>query len=331
MSAKINFRQILDNFKTKKILIVGDVMVDEYLWGSVHRISPEAPVPVVSCTEREYRMGGAANVAINIQSLGADPIMCSVIGDDPIGKIYKKMIGDLQMNDKGIIESGNRKTTVKTRIIGNHQHLLRIDEEITTFLDSNLEQMLLRRIKEILDNSGIDAVIFQDYDKGVLTPSIIRDVTEHVNKKSIPILVDPKKRNFLGYRDVSLFKPNFKEFIEGLNLTVQKNDYESIFIATQQLHRGKNIKNVMITLSEKGVFVSNGKEYKVLPAEERDIADVSGAGDTVICITALAIASGLDAFESAALANLAGGLVCEKIGVVPITPEMLLNQEDDDL
>lgn len=329
MSTKFSFHQLLDEFRKKKILVVGDVMVDEYLWGKVNRISPEAPVPIVSCTEREYRMGGAANVAINIKSLGAEPVMCSIIGDDPVGAIYKKMLSDFNMTDKGIIVSDQRKTTVKTRIIGNHQHLLRIDHEITSFLDQKLEQLVLENATEILTSSKIDALIFQDYDKGVLTPAIIKEVTRLANKKNIPILVDPKRRSFMGYRNIDLFKPNFKELTEGLNISLQKTDYEAIFNVIGILHQENDIKNVMITLSEKGVFVSDGKQYKVFPAEERDIADVSGAGDTVICVAALATACGLDAFESASLANLAGGLVCEKIGVVSITPEMLLAEDEN--
>jgi rfaE bifunctional protein kinase chain/domain len=325
MPASHDLTKILEVFSKKKILVIGDVMVDEYLWGSVQRISPEAPVPVVSCTQREYRMGGAANVAVNIKSLGAEPVMCSVIGDDEIGKIYLKMLQDQHMTDRGIIESKERQTTVKTRIIGNHQHLLRVDHEITTFLDSSLELAILERIKEIIEQLKIDAVIFQDYDKGVLTPILIKELTNLFMRRKIPVLVDPKKRSFLDYHDVTLFKPNFKEFSEGLNLTIQKKDYEAIFKAAQYLHNQNNITNIMITLSEKGVFISDGKVFKILPAIERDIADVSGAGDTVICVTALSIASGLDPFESASLANQAGGLVCEKVGVVPITAEMLLN------
>jgi len=326
MSENLNLPNLLSEFRKKRILIVGDAMVDEYLWGDVTRISPEAPVPVVSCTEREYRMGGAANVAINIKSMGAEPIMCSVIGKDSGSGIYKRLLEDKAMTDKGIIESDERLTTMKTRIIGNHQHLLRVDHEITTFLNPGLENLLMKRITAILNEITADAIIFQDYDKGVLTPSIIKSVTELANEKGISILVDPKKRSFMQYHNVTLFKPNFKEFTEGLNLHLRKTDYESLFRAAQKLHTENSIDNVMITLSEKGVFVCDSSRYEIIPAKERDIADVSGAGDTVICIAALATACGLDAFKSAALANLAGGLVCEKVGVIPITPEMLLDE-----
>jgi rfaE bifunctional protein kinase chain/domain len=327
MSSKTNLQQILDEFTTKKILIVGDVMVDEYLWGTVSRISPEAPVQVVQCTEREHRMGGAANVAINIRSFGALPIMCSVIGRDETGIIYKRLLERLMMTDEGIIESDKRITTVKTRVIGNHQHLLRVDQEITNFLDRELETRLIERIEKIIKKNSIDAIIFQDYDKGVLTSSIIKMVTELANVKKIPTLVDPKKRSFLNYKNVTLFKPNFHELTEGLGLSFPKTDHEALFDAAKKLHTENSIKNIMVTLSEKGVFISNGREYRIMPAEERDITDVSGAGDTVISVAALSLASGLSTFQAAALANLAGGLVCEKVGVIPIEPELLLKED----
>lgn len=196
MSSKTYLKQILDEFTSKKILIVGDVMVDEYLWGTVSRISPEAPVPVVQCTEREHRMGGAANVAINIRSLGAKPIMCSVIGRDETGIIYKRLLDRVMMTDEGIIESDKRITTAKTRVIGNHQHLLRVDQEITTFIDHELETRLIERIEKIIKKHTIDAIIFQDYDKGVLTPAIIEMVTHIANTRKIPTLVDPEKTQF---------------------------------------------------------------------------------------------------------------------------------------
>jgi D-glycero-beta-D-manno-heptose-7-phosphate kinase len=326
MQEKLNLHNLLKEFKKKRVLIVGDVMVDEYLWGSVNRISPEAPVPVVSCTEREYRMGGAANVAINVKSLGAEPIMCTVIGNDSAGEIFNSLLHGKQMTDAGIIKSDSRMTTMKTRIIGNHQHLLRVDHEMTAFLDKSAERSLLERISEQISQTQIDAVIFQDYDKGVLTNGLIEGVTLMANGKAIPTLVDPKKRSFLQYRDITLFKPNFKEFTEGLNLSLNKTEYSVLFEVAKKLLQTHAIKSIMITLSEKGVFVSDGENYEVFPAQERDIADVSGAGDTVIGITALAVSCGLTSYQSAVLANLAGGLVCEKVGVVPITPEMLLSE-----
>lgn len=318
---------ILKSFQQKKILIVGDVMVDEYLWGDVTRISPEAPVPVVSCTKREYRMGGAANVAINVSAMAAEPVLCSVIGDDEVGRIFLQLLQKRNMSDIGIISSSQRKTTGKTRVIGNHQHLLRVDHEITSFLDTELEKQLLDKAAELFDHFTFDAIIFQDYDKGIITKKIIDGITNMGVEKRIPILVDPKKRSFLTYRNVTLFKPNHKELTEGLNCITNKDDHEGLFTVTRVLHQEHKILNVMVTLSEKGVFISDGKQFRIIPAIERDVADVSGAGDTVICIAALSLATGLDAFQAAELANLAGGIVCEKVGVVPITPELLLQEK----
>ncbi|QQS52112.1 MAG: bifunctional hydroxymethylpyrimidine kinase/phosphomethylpyrimidine kinase [Bacteroidota bacterium] len=326
MAVQHNVKQILETFRGRKIVIVGDVMVDEYLWGEVNRISPEAPVPVVACEKREFRMGGAANVAINIKKLGAEPIMCSVIGKDETARVYRSLLGLREMTDQGIVESQTRITTVKTRVIGNHQQLLRVDQEITDFISPEEEALLMARVESVLKKEKIDALIFQDYDKGVLTPNIISQVTQLANQQQIPILVDPKKRSFHRYEKVSLFKPNFKELVEGMNVSLKKSDTEGIFQQALKLH-AKGIKYVMITLSERGVFISNGEKYKIFPAEVRDITDVSGAGDTVVSVAALSLAIGLSAFQAAYLANMAGGLVCEKVGVIPIEPEMLLHED----
>jgi rfaE bifunctional protein kinase chain/domain len=324
MNLHRQLEDILKSFKQKKILIIGDVMVDEYLWGDVSRISPEAPVPVVSCTEKEHRMGGAANVAINVKAMEAQPVLCTAIGNDAAGKIFLRLVEEQKMDDEGIVESPGRITTVKTRVIGNHQHLLRVDHEITSFLDPELETQLLQKALHLFSKNTFDAVVFQDYDKGILTKRIIEEITKLSFERNIPILVDPKRRSFLSYKKVTLFKPNYKEFVEGLHKVVQKDDHQGLFEGARLLHKKNEIQNVMITLSDKGVFISNGETYRMIPAIKRDITDVSGAGDTVICIAALCIASGLDAFQTAVMANLAGGIVCEKVGVVPITPELFL-------
>lgn len=318
---------ILEKFQNKKILIIGDVMVDEYLWGNVTRISPEAPVPVVFCDKKEYRLGGAGNVAINIKSMKAEPVICSVIGKDDMGNIFHKILKEYHLTAEGIIESPQRLTTSKTRVIGNHQHLLRLDHEITSFLDNPLEEMLLTNIGKLFKTHAFDAVIFQDYDKGVLTENIIEKTVSLASEKGIPTLVDPKKRSFNNYKNVTLFKPNFKELTEGLNISFRKDDHEKLMSAAQKLHKEYQIRNVLVTLSEKGVFVSDGKKYKVIPAVERDITDVSGAGDTVIGIAALCLAGSMDIFTTAELSNLAGGIVCEKVGVVPITQELFLKEK----
>ena len=298
-------------------------MVDSYLWGKVERISPEAPVPIVIGTKEENRMGGAANVALNIQSLGATPILCSVIGKDDRSKTFFELLKELGITDKGILQDPDRITTVKTRVISQHQHLLRIDREIDSPLSPEVEKKFINHIRDILTENHISAIIFQDYDKGSITPKVIEEIVGDANKRNIPTLVDPKKRNFNAYNNVTLFKPNFKELVEGLKVEASKTNPQSLHEAATQLHNKKGIKLVMITLSEAGVYISNEKEFRIIPAHIRDIADVSGAGDTVISVVSLCLASGLDPFTTAAIANTAGGLVCEKVGAVPIEKELL--------
>lgn len=307
-------------------MIIGDVMVDSYLWGKVSRISPEAPVPVIARAKDENRMGGAANVARNVKSLGAEPVLCTIIGNDTNGDLFLELLKDEGMSDEGILRSGRRITTLKTRIISGSQHLLRIDHEMEDYLDTPLETMLFEKIKNIIQTGKTDAIIFQDYDKGVITPGLIERVIALANEQKIPTLVDPKKRNFNHYRGATMFKPNFKELVEGLNLHIDKKDFNSVFNAAKLLHENAGFSLVMITLSELGILISNNKSYAVIPAEVRDIADVSGAGDTVAGIAALCLASGLTPKQTAALSNLAGGIVCERVGVVPIEKELLLNE-----
>lgn len=301
-------------------------MVDAYLWGNVNRISPEAPVPIVSCTKRENRLGGAANVGLNVLALGATPIICSIIGYDEKGEIYMDLMKENGLSTEGIFRDVSRTTTSKTRIISNDQQLLRVDQETTNDIACGLETELLQRIEGSMKNTKIDAVIFQDYNKGVLTTHIIENVVKLAQSYYIPVLVDPKKKNFFAYSNTTLFKPNFKEFIEGLGLDISKNDVDVLFKNAQKLHAEKNIQNILITLSEKGVFISSKDGYKTFPAEIRDIADVSGAGDTVISVAGVCMAAGLNAETTAMISNVAGGLVCEKVGVVPIDKDLLLEE-----
>jgi D-glycero-beta-D-manno-heptose-7-phosphate kinase len=314
---------VIDTFASHKVLIIGDVMIDSYLWGKVDRISPEAPVPIITWTSQENRLGGAANVALNVQSLGATPILCSVIGSDDRSKIFYELLGKQRMSSIGIIEDNERMTTMKTRIISNDQQMLRVDRENDKPLSSFVEKQFAIHINKIMCEEKISAIIFEDYDKGSITPNIISSVVEKAQAMQIPVLVDPKKRNFLAYDNTTLFKPNFKELNEGLKIEASKTNAESLFKAAQFLHKEKNIELLMITLSEAGVFISNGSEYKIIPAHIRSIADVSGAGDTVISVAALCLAAGMNPFTTAAVANMAGGLVCEKVGVVPIDKSLL--------
>ena len=323
---KVFIENIFKSFEKLKVLIIGDVMIDSYLWGNVERISPEAPVPIVEVNKREERLGGAANVALNIQSLGATPIITTIIGDDKKANDFIEILDENNLSAEGIIKSKKRITTTKFRVIGNNTQLLRVDEEVKTNIDTEEEELLIAKIEKIINDKNIDVIIFQDYDKGVITKNIIDITVKYANSKNIPIAVDPKKRNFLSYNNVTLFKPNLKELNEGLNIKVERNNIESIKNATKILFEKLNIKLALITLSEAGVYISNYNKEEIIPAHIRNISDVSGAGDTVISVASLCLALNLDISLIAKLSNLAGGLVCEEVGVVPINRNIFLEQ-----
>lgn len=317
----MTIQEVFQKFEGINVLIIGDVMVDSYLWGSVHRISPEAPVPVVNVQKREQRLGGAANVALNVQSLGAKPIICSVIGSDTEGENLLRLLEINRMSKSGIIQSMHRITTVKHRILAASQHLLRIDSEMDKLIDDEEEEQLWGKIQQFLPQA--QALIFEDYDKGVITKNLIEKTIDLANRLGVPTIVDPKKRNFSFYKNATLFKPNLKELKEGLHLEV-RDDLEDLEKAIKTLQKQLSVQSVMTTLSEKGVIISNGTETHHIPAHLRTIADVSGAGDTVVSVAALCMALCLPIKFVAELSNLAGGLVCEYQGVVPVQKEKLL-------
>jgi rfaE bifunctional protein kinase chain/domain len=307
-------------------MIIGDVMIDTYYTGKVDRISPEAPVPVVSVTGEESRLGGAANVARNIRALGASPVICSVIGDDGNASGFLELCKKEGIRTEGVIKDKNRTTTVKIRIIGNNHQLLRADLEQSNALNEKQEAYFISRIRDILDNEKIDVIIFEDYDKGVITAKLINDVIEMAGKKNIPTAADPKKVNFLNYKGISLFKPNLKELKEGLKTDFEKAGDAEFHKAVSRLRDILQADSVLITLSDEGVYYESGKEKIRLPAHLRNIADVSGAGDTVIAVAALCLALRQDGRMIASLSNLAGGLVCEKVGVVPVEKDLLIRE-----
>ncbi len=323
----IDLKSTFRTFAKKKIVILGDVMIDTYLNGSVSRISPEAPVPIVQFKSREHRLGGAANVALNIKALGAQPFICSVIGKDEEGKLFQRLINDNKLNAWGVLEVDDRITTVKTRIIGNNQQLMRVDNEDTKPINSLTEFALIERVKEIVEKEGIDAIIFQDYNKGILTENVIQAVIEYANENNIITTVDPKKEHFFDYKNVTLFKPNLKELKEGVGKDFELGtDRDTFLEAVQVLKDEITPKHTFITLSEHGVYMNTENENHFIPAHLRTIADVSGAGDTVISVATLCLACNLPAKTVAEIANLAGGLVCEKIGVVTVDKEQLMSE-----
>jgi len=323
-SSEIN--KIFGQFAQMQVVVIGDSIIDSYLWGKVERVSPEAPVPIVSVIKRENRPGGAGNVSVNLRELGATPYLFSVVGDDDKGRKFKKLLTKAGISIDGIFEDSTRITTVKSRIISKGQHIVRVDEETTENIDSALETLIISAIGKLLDNRKIDVIIFVDYDKGVITPTLFSKVNEMAISRGIPTAVDPKKRNFHSFKNVSLFKPNFKEFTEGVGIQLDKNDFAAIKNAADSFRQKQNIKLLFITLSELGVFIGNGAEEKHYPALIRDISDVSGAGDTVISVASLAMAASLDQKTIAFMSNLAGGLVCGKTGVVPVNKNQLINE-----
>jgi D-glycero-beta-D-manno-heptose-7-phosphate kinase len=315
---------LFEQFNNYKVLIIGDVMVDAYMWGHVSRISPEAPVPIVAVNKRENRLGGAANVALNVQAMGATPYLCSVIGNDENSKLLIDLLNKQKLSNAGIIKSTNRVTTVKTRVIGNNHQMLRVDEEIETPISEKEKSKLLQVIQKIVLQKKIDVIVFEDYDKGCITAELIKDVVSFAKQKNIPTVVDPKKRNFMDYKGVTLFKPNLKELKEGLKQEINVDNIKSFADTTQKFLHTQKIDIGLITLSEKGMFLQNENKYWHIPAHQRDIADVSGAGDTVVSIASLCLASKTSPETLVKLSNLAGGLVCEKVGVVPVNKKQLL-------
>lgn len=323
-SSSENWQQVFQAFNKLNVLILGDVMIDSYMWGNVSRISPEAPVPIVAVNKKENRLGGAANVALNVQALGANPILCSVIGADDNGKLFADLLKKQKLSAEGIIKSNKRITTVKTRIIGANHQMLRVDEEIETSINSAETKLLIEKVKQLLGSKKIDVIIFEDYDKGAITHDLIAEIVKLAKQKNIPIVVDPKKRNFMAYTGVTLFKPNLKELKEGLKVEFDVNKTSELSKIVDSFLKKQKIESALITLSEKGIYIHTSKSKNLIPAHQRDITDVSGAGDTVVSVAALCLALKLKPASIAILSNLAGGLVCEKVGVVPVDKKQLL-------
>ncbi len=321
---KAEIEALFSKFEGLRALVIGDVMVDSYVWGKVDRISPEAPVPVVRVTAKEDRLGGAANVALNLAALGAIPMVCAMAGSDLKGQVMAQLLAEKGMSTEGLVYSDERPTTVKTRVISSHQHIVRVDEESQAPLSENEEAAILQRIGSLMDTWQPDVVIFEDYNKGLLTEQVIQKSIAGARSRDIPTAVDPKKEQFFSYKGVSLFKPNLKELAEGLKRDIPKGDVEALAAAVGALEERLHNRISLITLSEHGVYVKANGSHHHLPAHVRNIADVSGAGDTVISVASLCLALHCAPTFMAALSNLAGGLVCEKVGVVPIDKQLLL-------
>ena len=321
-----NLAGLFEKFASIKVGVIGDVMLDTYMWGEVDRISPEAPVPIVAMKKKEYRIGGAGNVALNLQSLGAQAFVVSVTGDDEDADLLQSLFKSERINTDYCIRSSERITTNKTRIISRNQHMLRLDAEVTTDITIPEEQRLIDLFEAFIQKERPHIVILEDYNKGVLTEAVIRVVISVCRKEGILTAVDPKRRNFFAYKGVDVFKPNLKEVKEALNMLFSKPGLPLLQDIHSELFNLLHHRLSFITLSELGVFYQQDAESAIIPSHLRNIADVSGAGDTVIAVAALVYAATRNPYLMAEIANIAGGLVCEEVGTVAIDAQKLLHE-----
>lgn len=318
--------KLFQAFASIKVGVIGDVMLDTYWWGHVDRISPEAPVPIVALDKKEHRIGGAGNVALNLVALGAKASVLSVIGNDDDGLLLRKLFREHAIDESRLLQSAARITTNKSRIISRNQQMMRLDAEITSDLSSTDEDQLLSKVKDYIEKEKPAVIIFEDYNKGVLTETVIREVIALCRRNGVLTTVDPKRKNFFEYIGVNIFKPNLKEVKDGLNLLISDINTETLQEIHKQLHDQLQHEISFITLSEKGVFYQQQQNAKIIPSHLRNIADVSGAGDTVIAVASLLYAATKDVQLMAEVANIAGGLVCEEVGTVAINREQLLKE-----
>lgn len=312
--------RIFRSFKNKTIAVIGDIMIDKYIFGHVSRISPEYPVPVVDVTHEDSRLGGAANVAINTHILGARTLLIGVTGQDSARDTLIELMHKHGLDDQMLLADNSRPTTCKTRIVSQNHHITRVDYECRHPLDATIEHALLDRFGTIA--GSLDAVVLEDYNKGVLTPTLIASVIDICTRLDVPVLVDPKLKGFFSYGGCTVFKPNLSELAASLGILVNNDDHE-VEEACRLLGRKIDAKSFVITRSEKGMTVWDGA-FTHIPAVSVEVADVSGAGDTVVALLALGTASGLDLVTSTRIANLAAHTVCQEVGAVPVRPEKLL-------
>ena len=323
---KPDIENLFSAFKGMPVAVIGDMMLDTYVWGHVERISPEAPVPIVRVHRTDHRIGGAGNVALNLAALGADVSVLSMVGADPQGSRLRQMLESAGIGTVHLLESRSRRTTEKTRVMGRNQQMVRLDSEITEDLSGEEEQRLMSSLEGLFRDSLPRILIFEDYDKGVLTGNVIGRALTSCRAAGVMTAVDPKRKNFFAYRGVDIFKPNLKEVREALGLPDGEVDTDVLMDMHRRLKERLNHSVSLITLSEKGVFHACGEGAGVIESHRRDISDVSGAGDTVIAAVALAYAATSDVGLSAAVANIAGGLVCEEVGTVAVDGNRLLEE-----
>jgi rfaE bifunctional protein kinase chain/domain len=314
-----SIEDIFRSFQKLRIAVVGDIMLDKYIFGHVSRISPEYPVPVVDVTHESSRLGGAANVALNTHALGAETLLIGVTGSDPDREILTGLMTERGLSTGTVITDSYRPTTCKTRILSQNHHITRVDYESRKPIDSAVEHSIVRLFMERV--STLDAVVLEDYNKGVLTESLITAIISISRKHNVPVLVDPKLKGFFSYQGCSVFKPNLSEMAASLGIVVNNNDPE-VEQACSMLKQRLQTDNLVVTRSDKGMTIFNERVIHIAAAS-LEVADVSGAGDTVIGMLALGTAAGLDIETSTKIANLAAGTVCQEVGAAPVNPEKL--------
>lgn len=316
----------LGKISKQKIFVIGDAMLDCYWQGSVQRISPEAPVPVLQVLNKYERLGGAANVALNCRKLGAEVHLFTVLGKDLSGKTMLSLLEQEGIHTDGCLVEKERITTTKTRVMAKHQQMMRIDEEVSEEISTRIEHHFIDVVMRAIQIDAPDIIIFEDYNKGLLLPNAIQKIITHAKELQCFVAVDPKKANFFSYTGVDLFKPNLKEVREALPELSITPDKSSLKKAHTALQNKINHQITLITLSEHGIFSEHQQEVVMLPAHVRQIADVSGAGDTVIAVFAACFKASNNLAWATQAANLAGGLVCETVGVHPINKVHLVNE-----
>jgi D-beta-D-heptose 7-phosphate kinase/D-beta-D-heptose 1-phosphate adenosyltransferase len=319
----MDYKKIISRFKDKNILVIGDIILDHYIWGRVSRISPEAPVPVVEVTRESFLLGGAANVANNIVSLGGRASVIGINGQDIAGEGLMNILRDKGVNCDGIFTE-NRPTTVKTRVIAHNQQVVRFDREDRKYVDGKILKGILAYINSVLFR--YDAVIVSDYQKGMISEELIRDIVKNAKPKKMFISVDPKVGHFDFYKGVSLITPNVMEASNGSNIEIR--DDKTLLRAGRSLLKKLSCKAVLITRGEQGMSLFEKNKATHIPTVARKVYDVTGAGDTVISAFTLASASGASMEEAAVIANHAAGIVVAEVGTAVATPEQLLGSFD---
>ncbi len=315
-------QNLLREFRAKKIIVIGDIMIDEYIWGDVQRISPEAPVPVVEMNDVSVRLGGAANVAHNIAMLGAQPVLIGVVGKDDGAEMLARCTTDGGISTEYLVSDPQRLTTRKTRVIAHQQQVVRIDRENTNPISDEVAEQIIKNIDDQLSTAA--AILIQDYNKGLLTNALISRIIEQAHRYNCLVTVDPKFENFFAYKGATLFKPNMREAETMLGMRIRT--VQDIQTMGKILLDRLNCRMVLLTQGAAGMALFEGKSSVThIPTMAQEVYDVSGAGDTVIATTTLALAAGATPVESAILATHAAGIVIGKLGTAPITLTELQN------